>query len=125
MFGLRSATSTSRRCERIGTAHFINTSKWTVPVLSHLISEGTVVAWERRCRAVRGKSVCKKTDGYLRAALSRHFVARSEMLLQHERHGAAQPSHAVFVRGNEERRAATRQDLALNFRLDHGSETMP
>src|ERR1043166_4619029 len=50
---------------------------------------------------------------------------RAEVLLKHQRDGAAQARHSVLVAGSNRGDAAARQGLVLHFRLDHRSEARP
>src|SRR5579872_1714503 len=62
---------------------------------------------------------------YFYATIDALARGRAEMFLQDKRHGAAQTSHAVFMRRNQTRWNTTGQNLVMHLSLNHGSEAMP
>src|SRR5262249_23738142 len=49
----------------------------------------------------------------------------TEVLLQDQRDGAAQPGHSIFVNRYDARRNAARKNLRLNLGFDDGAEAAP
>ena len=53
------------------------------------------------------------------------LVEDAKVFLEYEGDGASQARPAVFMSGDQPRRAASREDLALHFGFDDGTEAMP